>query len=208
MFVHELFAIVVGKGEPVVRVAALFRHWVEAPCRLVFRRKLRSEARGSLGFGNTLCVLRQLGERDIGIDDVEAGILQRGLKPANAPHVVAKSHKREIGLMAKNRNGDDLIALGLCLLNRSGDGVSIGQWGHLAEEVNDGHADVGGNNVSHGLESTACLLTPVRASVCGGRRRVSRRNRDHSVVIGHPRGGFSMLRARRNQHIPLGPKHL
>ena len=97
--------------------------------------------------------------------------------------------------MAENSDGDDLVALGLGFLYRSRDGFSVGQRRHLAEEVDDGHADLGGNSLSHGAESTACPQTSVRASVRYGHGGVSRGNRDDSVVIRHPRGCFSMLGA-------------
>ena len=56
----------------------------------------------------------------------------------------------QIGFVAKDGDGHDLIAFGLRLLDGRRNGLGIGQGRHLAKQVNDGHADLGGNDVSHG----------------------------------------------------------
>ena len=149
VLVHHLLAVVVGQREPVVHVAALLRHRVEAPRRLALRRQLRVEAGLLHRLGHALGVLGQLGERDVGVDDVEPGVLQGGLEPAQAPQVGAEGHEGEVGLVAEHGDGDHLVAVGLGLLDGGGDGLGLGERRHLAEQVEHAQPDRGGDGVDH-----------------------------------------------------------
>ena len=72
VLVHQRLALVVGQREPVLVDVAALRHRVEAPRRLALRRELRPQPGLLQLLGHTLGVLRELGERDVGVDDVEA----------------------------------------------------------------------------------------------------------------------------------------
>ena len=104
--------------------------------------------------GHALGVLRQLGERDVGVDHVEAGVLQGGLQPTQPPQVGAQRHEREVGLVAEHGDGDHLVAVGLRLLDSGGDGFGVGERRHLAEQVQHAQADRWGDGVDHRVQST------------------------------------------------------
>ena len=87
MLVHQLLALVVGQREPVVLGLAPLRHRVEAPGRLALGRAAGGCSRAcSHRLGHALGVLGQLGERHVGVDDVEAGLLERRSAGARSRH--------------------------------------------------------------------------------------------------------------------------
>ena len=101
------------------------------------------------GLGHALGVLGELGERDVGVDDVEPGVLEAGLEPAQAPQVGAEGHEGDVGLVAEHGDGDHLVAVGLGLLDGVGDGLGLGERRHPAEQVKHAQPDRGGDGVDH-----------------------------------------------------------
>ena len=150
VLVHQLLALVVGQREPVAHVAPALRHRVEAERRLALGRELRVEPGLLHLVGHALGVLGQLGERHVGVDDVEPGGGELGLELPQPPQVGTERHERQVGLVAEHRGGHHLHVVGLGRLHRGGDGFGVGQRRELAEEVEHAQPTVGASGSGMG----------------------------------------------------------
>ena len=108
MLAHQLFALLVGQGVPVVFVTSTFRHRVKTEGPHPFGRKNRKEPIVDHLFGHTARVLAHLGHRHVTLGDLEAGALNLGLKFTQVPEILAENHKTSVGLRPHDRRGDDL----------------------------------------------------------------------------------------------------
>ncbi len=106
---HQREALVVVERVPVVRVAPALRHRVEAEGRLPLGGQLGIEACLLQLVGQPRRVLRHLGERDIGGDDLEPRGPNRRLEAPEPPQIGAEHHEGDVRLVAEDRRGDDLV---------------------------------------------------------------------------------------------------
>ena len=79
---HHLVATLVRRREPVGVALTLLAHRVEAERVQALGRDARVQPRLQHVLGHALCVFADLGDRDVAVDDVDPGVLQRGLQRA------------------------------------------------------------------------------------------------------------------------------
>ena len=134
---HQLLALLVGQGVPVVLLAPALGHRVEAEGPHVGRRQHREEPVVDHLLGHTRGVLAHFGHRDVGLGHGEAGRLNLGLELAQIPEVLAEHHETGVGLGAHDGRRHDLEA-GLDGLGHGrSHGLAVDGAGRVAEEVDD-----------------------------------------------------------------------
>ena len=170
MLVHQLEALVVRQGEPVGAVAAALRHRVEAPRRFVGRWELRIEPRREHLGRHPLGVLADLGQRDVGVDDVEPGRLDRALQRAQPTQIRPERHQCRVRFVAEHRDAHDLVVGGLASLDRGDDAFAVEPRVRLAEQVQDTPPGGGGDGVSHDPKASTRAAAPTGAASAGDRR--------------------------------------
>src|SRR5204863_65938 len=84
---------------------------VEADRLLVGRRQVRMEPGLERLLRQALGVLADLGERHVGVGEVEAGGTQLGLELLETPQVGPDGHETQVGLVAEDGEGDDLAVV-------------------------------------------------------------------------------------------------
>ncbi len=159
--------------------------------------------------GHALRVLGQLGERDVGVDEGEAGRHQLGLEPAEAPQVLAHRHDAEVGLVAEHGHRHHLHTVGLRRLHRRGDGLLLGPGAGPEEQVDDAETDRWDEGFRHapsvrGVSQTARVgrtqsEVPSRAVPRRRRRAPGRRG-----ARGRPPGGHRNRSRRGPGGAPRG----
>ena len=151
VLVHQRFALIEGKREPVGVAGAPLRHRVEAPRRHVMRGRRDGRIQPCVEhlLWHASGVVADLSDADIAVDDLKTGALQIGLQLAQLAPVGVHRHECDVALVAEHRNRHHLHASALSRLHARDDGFAINQRRWLAEQVQDTTPDGRADRFAH-----------------------------------------------------------